>query len=144
MFQNLYATNFFIMSTVQWGGAHVSPNHSGRVQRLWWTLLGWWGFQTVNLIRDWFYGWYEHCLEVFFDIHHFLIRLFLGGFHLLLFGFNCGFHDDELFIRLVIHIVASFWGIEAWVMTRSIEEIEQWLWLGAIYCTWALMSELPV
>ena len=54
----------------------------------------------------------ENLFEVFCGIHHFLIRFLLVGFHLLFVGFNLGLHDDELFIRLVIHIFAFFWYLE--------------------------------
>ena len=82
-------------------------------------------------------------LEVFCEIHHFLIRVLLVGFHLLLVGLNCGLYDDELFIRLVIHIVAYFWHLEAWGMKISISEIEQLLQFGAIWRRWELMSKQP-
>ena len=54
MFQNSYATNCCRLYTIQWYRPHVSRYHSGRVRRLWWIFLGWWGFQSVNTIRDFF------------------------------------------------------------------------------------------
>ena len=34
----------------------------------------------------------------------FLIRVLLVGFHISIIVFNCGLNDDELFIRIVIHL----------------------------------------
>ena len=42
----------------------------------------------------------------------FLTKVLLVGFYPLLVGFNCGLHDDEQFIMIVLHIVAPFWHIE--------------------------------
>ena len=60
------------------------------------------------------------CFEVFCEFHHFLIRVLLVGFDLLPVGFNYGVHDDELFIRLVLHIIYPFFHIEALGMKISI------------------------
>ena len=137
MFQSPHATNFCRLSTVQWWSPHFSRYHSVRAQNIWRILLGWRLFQSLNMIRD----FCDHCFEVFCELHNFLVWVLLVGFHLLLVGFNYGLHDDKLFIILVIHIVAYLWSLEAWGMKISITEIEQWLWFGAIWRRWALMSK---
>ena len=54
-----------------------------------------------------------HFFEVFCELHHFFIMVFLVGFHLLLVGYNFGFRYYEIFTRLVIYLVLSFSHIEA-------------------------------
>ena len=130
MFKSPHATNFCRLSTVQWCIPPVIRYHSGRVRRLCLILLGWRVFQSVNLILD----LYKHLFEVFCEPYYFLTRVFLVGF-------NCGLHDDELFIRLVIHIFASFWYLEAWGIKSSITEIQKWLLFGAMWSRWELMSK---
>ena len=87
----------------------MSQDISGRFQGLCWILLGWQVFKSVDLIRD----FCARLFEVFYDLHHFIIRVLIVGFRILLVDFNFGLHDDELFIRLVIYLVACFWHLEA-------------------------------
>ena len=54
----------------------------------------------------------KHRFEFFYEFRHFLIIFLIVGSYLLLVGFNCGLHDDETFIRLVIRIVDSFWNLK--------------------------------
>ena len=110
--------------------------HSGRVQMIWWIPLGWRGSWNVNLIHNWCDGWFDHFFELFWDLHHFIIRL-------LPVEFNCGLHDDGLFIRLVIHTVASFWNLDAWGTKISITEVVEYLWFGIIWRRWELMGKQP-
>ena len=55
------STNFCRMSTFQWRKPIVSRDHSGRILRLFWILLEWWGFWHLNLIHH----WCDNCCEVF-------------------------------------------------------------------------------
>ena len=139
MFQSPHANNFCRLYTFQWWIYPVIWYHSGRVRRLWWILLGWRGFQSVNLIYD----WCENFLELFCELHYLFIIVFLVGSHLLLVGLNCSLHDDELFIRLVLHLVNYFSNLAAWAKDNSITEIEKLLWFGAICHRWTLMREQP-
>ena len=41
LFQSPHATNFCILSTVQWWTSLVIWDHSGRIRRFWKILLGW-------------------------------------------------------------------------------------------------------
>ena len=137
MFQSPHATNFCRFYTIQMWSSPVRWYHSHSVRRIWLFLLGCRGFKIVNLVCDSF----KHCFEFFCEFRRFLIIVFLIGSHLLLVGLNFGLHDNELFIGLVIHLVASFWNIEAWGMKISITEIEQWLRFLATWRRWALMSK---
>ena len=49
------------------------------------------------------------------------------GFHLLFVVLNCGLYDDEIFLRLVLHLFGSFLHLEVSCMKSSITEIEKWL-----------------
>ena len=95
---------FRIVLTIQLWRPPVSWYHRGRFRRLCLILLVWWGFQNVCLIHHWRDNWFDHCFEVFCELRYFLIRI-------LHFGLDCVLHDYELFIRLFIHIVASFYHV---------------------------------
>ena len=129
MFQSPHATNFCVLSTLKFWSSTIIWDHSGRIWRLWWILLGWRVFQSVNLICD----YCKHYFELFCEFRHFIIIVLLVGYHILLVGFNWGLHDDEFPIIIVIHLVSYFFHIEAWGMKSSITEIEQCLWFGAIW-----------
>ena len=113
IFESPVVTNFCWVFTVKLWSPLFSWYHSGRVLRFWWILLGWQGFLHVNMIHHLCDGWYDHFFEIFFEIHHFLIRV-------LIFELNCGLHDYELVIRPVIYIIDSFYNIKAWGMKSTI------------------------
>ena len=136
MFEIPHATNICSVYTIQWWVNIVSRDHSDSVQRLCCILLVWWVFLNVSMIHNWCDGLFDHCFELFFELHHFLVRIFSVGL-------NLGLHDDKLFIRIVIHVVVSFWNIEAWGMKRSIMEVVKWLFFGSIWRRWTLMSKYP-
>ena len=94
MFESPRAINFSRVSTVQWWSHLIIQDHSGRLLSLWLIILGWQGFQNVNMIHQLYDGWCRNWFEVFCEIHHFLVRILPVWFHLLFFGFNCVFHDD--------------------------------------------------
>ena len=123
-----------LVSTDQCWRPPVSWDHSGRVQRILWMFLFWLKFRIVSLIHHWCDGLFDRWFEVLCEIIHFLIRLLPGGF-------NCGLHDDWLFIRIIIHLVASFFNLEAWGMHSITTEVGQWLLFGDIWHRWELLRK---
>ena len=89
-----HATNFCRLSTVRWWIPPDIRDRSGRVHSIWWVLMGWRGFRSVNMSRDWCDVWCEHWFDVFCEFHHFLIRFLLVGFGILFFVFNFVFHYE--------------------------------------------------
>ena len=73
MFQSTPATNFCRLSTIQSCIYSVSWVHSGRVRRLWWSLLGGRGSQIVNLVCD----FCEIFFEFLCEFSYFLVRVLL-------------------------------------------------------------------
>ena len=135
MFEGPHVTNFGRVPPFQWWIPPVSCNHDYRVWRSQGILLGWQGLHSVNLI--WFnnmiWEYCKHCFEVFWYFFHFLISILLVVLK----------HDDELFLRLVLHLDGSFWHLEVWRMQISITEIEQWLCFVSIWRRWALINKQP-
>ena len=82
MFQSPHATNFHIISTMQWCIPIVRWYHIGRVNKIWWILLGWWVFQSVNLIHD----CHKNCFELFCEFRHFSSESCLLAFISFLLG----------------------------------------------------------
>ena len=75
---------------------------------------------SVSLVSIWF-----SVSSVIFSISLLVVII-----RLLLVGFNGGFNEKELFIRLDIHLVTPFWNFETWG-TKS----------GDIWRGWALMCK---
>ena len=112
MFQSPHATSFCRLSTVQWWNHSFIRDHISIVRRLWWILLGWMIFKSVNLVRY----YCKYFFELFYEFCHFLIRFLLVGFRLFLVGLNLWFHDDEMFTYLfsVLFIPFGALNIEVW------------------------------
>ena len=103
------------------------------------TVVGSWGFGIYLWVGEEFYILIWSIIDVVVDVSIALkfsvsFIIFYQILACLLSSLSCWLQLwlDELFNRLVIHLVDYFCHLEAWVMHRSIKEIEQGLWFGAI------------